>query len=204
VRQPKQVQVKLNIPFVGEVSGTWEPDEAERKAAWELYVELVTRIATVELGPAEGLLREALNSLYALFGLTRDILRRYGPQVAPKDKQDAISFGWLAVAILNGPLRPLLARWHPALLAYEATRPSDVSPVDHERAWPQADEFRAELATVRHVLTDFARTLGEVAGAASLLPDSTSRSADWLRVAAPNAKERSDPRSRTVNRSHGE
>jgi hypothetical protein len=33
VKLPKQVQVKLSIPFVGEVSGTWEPDQAERNAA---------------------------------------------------------------------------------------------------------------------------------------------------------------------------
>ena len=54
----RQVQVKLTIPFLGEVSGTWEPDEAERRAAWELYVELATRVAVVPLGPGEGLLRE--------------------------------------------------------------------------------------------------------------------------------------------------
>jgi hypothetical protein len=82
--RPKQVQVKLTIPFIGEISGTWEPEEAERHAAWELYVELVTRIAVVQLSPAEGMLREALSSLREVFGITREILRRYGPSVAPK------------------------------------------------------------------------------------------------------------------------
>jgi hypothetical protein len=173
VKLPKQVEVKLTIPFVGEVSGTWEPDEAERNAAWELYVELVTRVAVVELGPGKGLLREALTSLHELFGITRDILRRYGPSVAPKAKQDTISFGGLAVAILNGALRPLLASWHPALGAYEAARPVQVSPMEHERAWAQAGELRGELAATRQVLTEFARTLGEVAGAALLLPEDT-------------------------------
>jgi len=28
-----------------EISGDWEADESDQKAAWELYVELVTRIA---------------------------------------------------------------------------------------------------------------------------------------------------------------
>jgi hypothetical protein len=95
--RPKQVQVKLTIPFIGEISGTWEPDEAERRAAWELYVELVTRVAVVQLGPAEGLLREALSSLREMFGITREILRRYGPAVAPKSAEQEISFGYLAV-----------------------------------------------------------------------------------------------------------
>jgi hypothetical protein len=92
--RPKQVQVKLTIPFIGEISGTWEPDEAERRASWELYVELVTRVAVVQLGPAEGLLREALSSLREVFGITRGILRRYGPAVAPKTAEQEPSFGY--------------------------------------------------------------------------------------------------------------
>ena len=76
----------------------------------------VTWIAVVQLGPAEGLLRE-------VFGLTREILRRYGPAVAPKTAEQEISFEYLAVGVLNGALRLLLAVWHPTLAAYEATRP---------------------------------------------------------------------------------
>jgi hypothetical protein len=111
------VEVKLGIPVVGQVSGTWVPDEAERWAAWELYVELVTRITVVDLPPDQGLLREALSSLHSLFPTTRDILRRYGPAVAPQGKEGGITFGYLAVAILNGVLRALLSTWHPALSA---------------------------------------------------------------------------------------
>lgn len=138
--RPKQVQVKLAIPFIGEISGTWEPDEAERRAAWELYVELVTRVAVVQLGPAEGLLREALSSLREVFGITREILRRYGPAVAPKTAEQEISFGYLAVGVLNGALRPLLAVWHPTLAAYEATRPAGLSPVDWGGPGPICDD----------------------------------------------------------------
>src|SRR5438876_4543781 len=56
--------------------------DVERRAAWKLYVELNTRIATQPLRPSEGLLREALSSLYAIFGITRDILKEAGPGVA--------------------------------------------------------------------------------------------------------------------------
>ena len=38
-----------------------------------MYIELVTRIAVIELRPEEGLLREALSSLYSLFDTTRKI-----------------------------------------------------------------------------------------------------------------------------------
>ena len=42
---PKLVNVKLDLklPGIGGVAGTWEPHESEVGAAWELYVEMVTR-----------------------------------------------------------------------------------------------------------------------------------------------------------------
>ena len=71
-------KVSLNLPFgLGGVEQTWVPDDDERLAAWELYVELSTRITTVPLHAGTGLVREALSSLYSLFGTTREILRRY-------------------------------------------------------------------------------------------------------------------------------
>ena len=109
---PKLTSVKVNLklPFIGGVEGTWEPDESEQKAAWEMYVELITRISVSELKPDEGLLREALSSLYTLFDTTRKILREYDPSIARPKGKDKLSFGYLAVAILNVVLRPVLAK----------------------------------------------------------------------------------------------
>jgi hypothetical protein len=50
---PKKVGVKVNLGFL-ELSGEWEPNDTERAAAWELYVELITRVTTVPLKPDEG------------------------------------------------------------------------------------------------------------------------------------------------------
>jgi hypothetical protein len=72
---PDSVEVGLNLG-VAQLKDTWKPDDTQRRAAWELYVELVTRIAVVPLAGTEGLLREALSSLYALFAITREVLRR--------------------------------------------------------------------------------------------------------------------------------
>jgi hypothetical protein len=167
-RRPAQLSVRISVPFVGEVAGVWEPADAERSAAWELYVEMVTRVTVVELGPHEGTLREALTSFYSLFDTTRGILRRYGPAVAPRRSAGQLSFGALAVTVLNGALRPVLARWHPLLTAYESTRPADVDPIAHEHRWERAAELRAELTQARAVLTDLAVILAEVANAAHL------------------------------------
>ncbi len=166
---PSQITAKLTIPFVGEISGTWEPTDAERSAAWELYLELVTRVSVEELDRDEGFLREALSSLYTFFHTTREILRRYGPEVAPPLVPGHVSFGVLAVTVLNRVLRPLLASWHPRLTAYESQRPAGRDPVAYEREWEHADELRAAIAAVRQSLVSLARTLQEVAGVSDLI-----------------------------------
>ncbi|MFH8785647.1 hypothetical protein [Streptomyces roseoverticillatus] len=171
--RPKQVTVRMAIPMLGDITGVWEPVEAERKAAWELYAELATRVSTVELGPEDGFLREALSSFYSLFGTTRDILRRYGPDVAPRRGPGEITFGALAVTVLNQALRPVLATWHPRLAAYESQRPADVDPVSYERGWEHAAALREEIARVREVLVALANALSEVAGSADLLRPAT-------------------------------
>ncbi|MCX5274682.1 MULTISPECIES: hypothetical protein [Streptomyces] len=165
----QEISVKIGVPLVGEISGTWRPDDVERQAAWELYVELTTRISVVELGEDEGLLREALSSFYTMFATTREILRRYGPAVAPQVAPGQVTFGVLAVNVLNLSIRPLLSRWHPLLTAHEGKRPGDLDPVAHERQWDRAVELRAEIESVRRVLLSLSSALREVAGVADLI-----------------------------------
>ena len=164
-----QVKVNIKLPFIGGIEGTWEPNEDEQKAAWEMYVELVTRISIVKLNDDEGLLREALSSLYTLFDTTRKILREYGPSVARSKHEDNLSFGYLAVAILNTVIRPVLSKWHPLLLDYESTKTSSVSPLEHEKKWDKHNELRKKLDEVRLTLIDYANVLSDVADVPSLI-----------------------------------
>ena len=167
------VKVRLKLPYIGGVEGTWEPDESERNAAWEMYVELITRISVAELKPGEGLLREALSSLYTLFDTTRKILCKYGPSIAQPKGKDNLSFGYLAVAILNVVLRPVLAKWHPLLLDYESTKKSSVSPLEHERHWDEYEELRQVLNDIRGMLIEYANLLAQVAEVPSLIVERT-------------------------------
>jgi hypothetical protein len=166
-----KVDVKLKFPFVGELTGTWEADEAQQRAAWELHVELVTRIAVVKLPDDEGLLREALSSLHSLFATTREILRRNGPEVARPSKVGRLTFATIAVAVLNAVLRPVLAKWHPLLQHHEASRPAAKSIWEHERDWSRAAELREVLAKVRPVVRAYAELLATGAGVPSLIDD---------------------------------
>ncbi len=164
---PKDVQVGLNIGVV-QVSGTWQPNETERRAAWELYVELLTRVSVVPLAQDQGLLREALSSLYSPFGATREILRTHGPEVAEPKQNGEYNFGFLAVAMLNSILRPLLAHWHPELEDWEAQRPPTSSRRAHELDWDQAAQLREALEDTRVELSGFASILARACGVPNL------------------------------------
>jgi hypothetical protein len=163
---------ELNVGIdlkIFKIEGKWVPSEEERKAAWEMYVELITRIAVEELKPDEGLLREALDSLYSLFGTTRQILRQYGPSVAQPKGDGKLAFGYLAVAILNRVLRPVLAKWHPLLSDYYSSKDENVSDLEHEKKWEYAAELRNTLNETRLILIDWANILEEVAEVPSLI-----------------------------------
>lgn len=165
-----KVTASLGLPFgVGSVGGEWAPDDSERQASWEMFVELVTRVTVVELHEEEGLLREALDSFYSLFGTTREILRVHGPTTATSASGSAVSFGHLAVAVLNWGIRPLLSKWHPLLEDYELDRPPSVSRLDWERRWERKHEIREDVEEVREFLVAYAGLLGEVCGAKDLL-----------------------------------
>lgn len=77
---------------------------ADKEAAWELYVELLTRCATRKLREDDGDNEEVLASLYTLFGTTREILKKY--------KSDCKNFSKIAIAVLNQFIRPFLSKWH--------------------------------------------------------------------------------------------
>lgn len=158
-------QVEVRLPGL---RGIWVADDNQQKAAWELYVELVTRIAVEPLGMRDGLLREALSSLHALFGETRRILKEYGPAVAEAHEKGDLSFGAIAIDVLNHGLRPVLSKWHPALSDHEALCPPGKSRSAHEREWSEFDTFREELESLRKVMTGFADLLASAAGISSL------------------------------------
>ncbi|MFT5682179.1 MAG: hypothetical protein ACI8RZ_003097 [Myxococcota bacterium] len=163
------IKVSLKIPYLGGIDGTWRPNDDERRAAWELYVELVTRVAVNELREDEGGLREALSSLHSVFGTTREVLRRYGPSLATPSTPGYYSIGYLAMAVLNFSLRPFLSKWHPLLLDCEARRGEGVSLIENEQSWNLQGELQGELKATREVLTQYADLLAQAAGVPSLI-----------------------------------
>ncbi|GHI08513.1 TIR protein [Streptomyces cellostaticus] len=142
------------------------PGESERMAAFDIQVELVTRIGVQELAPGTGSLREALSSLKSLIDFTRATLHTYNiglERGAPASGAPTVQS--LAYTLVNDTIRPFTTTWHPRLAAHEARRPPDLAPLDHEAAWPEAEAMRAELAALREPLRRIAEGLGGISGA---------------------------------------
>lgn len=141
-------------------------DDSQRRAAWALWVEYGSRIATVPLKQDEGLLREALTSYYDLFKLTREALKAAGPAAHP-----------VAVAslrMLNEGIRPTMAYWHPTLKRYEEKRPAAESAAEWEENWNYAPLLRQELANVSEQLRSWVGILEQLAkstGPVGVLPE---------------------------------
>ena len=138
-------KVKLNLKAVQfEISF----QEADRDAAWDLYVEMLTRIVTQPLPPETGDELAALESVYSLAPATRDILRHHG--------RASIQFSKVAVPVLNQIVRPFTAKWH---------RESLAGSFKHESKTMQ---FREELASLQLELRNYNRLLAEIAGVEDL------------------------------------
>jgi hypothetical protein len=136
--------LKIRTPFL---EMDWQPKDEDKTAAWELYVELITRAATQGLDPDEGDEAAALASVHQLFPLTRDTIKRNG--------RYCINFTRIAVVVLNQKVRPFTARWHPRVLA----GPFDAA---------ARDAFRAELGTLQKDLRNYTRLLADMAAVEDL------------------------------------
>lgn len=69
------VGLKIKTPIL---DMDWRPSDPDKAAAWDLYVELLTRITTQPLPDEDGVEQTALDSIHALFGITRKTLKDHG------------------------------------------------------------------------------------------------------------------------------
>ena len=100
-RQWGLTSIKLNVGFA---EMEFKATEDDQIAAWDMYVELLTRITTQPLEDGTGDEETALTSVFNLFAITREILKTKGRQ--------ANTFTKVAIIVLNQVIRPFTAKWH--------------------------------------------------------------------------------------------
>jgi hypothetical protein len=146
---------KIEVPWLGSIE--FAPNTVEKQAAYDIYIELTTRVTTQRLPEGQGMLREALTSLRTMFDFIRSTLHEAG-------LDSAYELGPVALAILNKGLRPFTAKWHPLLQVHESKKPAEVSAFDHEQSWEHAPQMRRELYELQDNLRLYAGALAKVAG----------------------------------------
>jgi len=132
--------LRINLKFL---EMEWTPQDADRHAAWDLYVELLTRISTQPLAEERGEEAAALKSIYDLFGITREILHRHGPGCG--------QFARLAIPVLNQIIRPFTAEWSRRAAAGEFKQPA------------RCKEFRKALKELQAQLVCYTQALAKMA-----------------------------------------
>jgi hypothetical protein len=140
---PNKLKVKAGI-----AEAEWDLKDDDRDAAWELYVELLTRTATQPLAADSGDEKIVLESVHSLFGITREILRAKG--------RKCFQFTKIAVIVLNQIVRPFTTKWHTLANSGAFTDQA-------KRA-----EFRADLAALQHDLHIYSAQLAEIANVEDL------------------------------------
>lgn len=140
--------LKIKTPFL---DMQWEPQDADKDAAWDLYIELLTRITTQRIRDEHGDEKTALDSIHSLFPTTRAVLKNHG--------RKCIEFTKIAIVVLNQIVRPFTAKWHKLSLenAFE------------DRG--KCSEFRKELETLQDKLSTYTQMLGNMAGVEEDLVD---------------------------------
>lgn len=139
------VGLRINLGFL---EGSFQPNDADRAAAWDLYIELLTRATTQPLPADVGDEKSALDSVYELFPLTREILKKHG--------SGSGEFAKIAIPVLNQIVRPFTAKWHPLSMA---------KAFDNQA---YRAEFRKELAVLQERLRTYTRALAAMAAVEDL------------------------------------
>ena len=117
--------------------------QADRNAAWDLYVEMLTRIVTQHLPLESGDEQAALESVHTLFDTTRQILHTHG--------RDTIEFSKIAIPVLNQIVRPFTTKWHRESLSGTFG--------DKDKSV----QFRKELEELLHDMRRYNRMLADIA-----------------------------------------
>jgi len=137
--------LKINIHFL---ELEWQPNDHDRDAAWDLYIEMLTRVTTQHLEPEHGDEGAALASIFSLFDLTRGVIKKQG--------RHCIEFTKIAVVVLNQVIRPFTAKWHR---------------IEKNSGFKEAGNcrlFREELAALQQNLRVYSKMLADMAGVEDL------------------------------------
>jgi hypothetical protein len=172
---------------LGLVSIGGEIDETDRQCAWELYCELVSRVAVI--GKLDKDNRQvfvgerydqSLDSLHAFFKEARGLMRRYPVGRIGRDAPEN-HLGFFIAALLETIVRPFLEKWQASYRHWwerARARAPGAPPFEVQNGYPRLAELQQDWAALRTFCREAALELTQTFA----LPDVTA-------VAAPEMKQ---------------
>lgn len=143
---------------LGIIRLTGELGKEDRQCAWEIYTEIVTRVAVMgksgnpDCADFSGeIYIESLTSLHKFFLEARAIMRKF-----PVGKIDQDNHKHLGIMISNAisqVLRPFLEKWQVRYRHWwESESDPKLPPMERQRAFPELDNFLHDWKSVRWLM----------------------------------------------------
>lgn len=104
----KMTSLKINAGFL---EMQWAPKKEDKKAAWELYIELLTRLSKniKDLNSGEEKKEvEIINAINSLFPIIRQVIKDNG--------SGCTEFTKISILVMNQIIRPFSAKWSNKLI----------------------------------------------------------------------------------------
>lgn len=135
----------------------------ESHFASKIYIELITRKASIPIDLEKDVIEEIYNSWYKLFCVIRDELKSLPPHCLIK-QNNPISAVRLSLEILNGILRPHLtehqAKYRSWLnFAKQSTKNKILAPQELQRKYKNYEFLKSEIKTTNFKLIDYTNQL---------------------------------------------
>jgi hypothetical protein len=163
LRRNTSHSVTVAIPF-GLGSWSYDTTPVDRIVAWRMHIQLVSRKAALPFDPQFDLVCDVYDSLFALFGETRNLLL----DLPPREFERASGVATLILKVQNDGIRPHLTCWQAGFRRWweRAEKLADNvarTPQEIQRDYPQYEALVADLQRTNTELQKYADELLRIA-----------------------------------------
>lgn len=140
----------------------------DRQCAWELYVEMSTRVSVTgkhhdqDCTDFNGeLYVESLDSLFRFFQEARGIMRKFPVGKIGGESQEHL--GVMVNKAMTNVLRPFMEKWHVKFRHWWENQSNPrLDPIERQKQFPELKEFLADWTSVRWLMKAFQNELVKV------------------------------------------
>ena len=153
--------VKLSLPSGIEVE--FEAQDIDRKIAWEIFVQIRTRIAAVDFRKNEDSLIRCNESLFTLFKSIREKIESL--PVSRITSGNSAALVEFYISILNDGIRPFLTKWHIPVSHFHSTNgDSSLSELEVDKKFVEKNpEILVDMKKLNDRMKDISKVLLKIA-----------------------------------------